>query len=66
MEDLMRLFAQPAGFAGYAFIFIGLIYLGITLKSGASGSGELRKALAIIAAGAVLSGFATLYGFSSQ
>lgn len=67
MEDLMHLAAQPVGFAGCAFTFIGLIYLGIVLRDGASGGGgEIRKALAMIAAGAALSGFAAVYGFVSQ
>ena len=34
MDKLIRIFAQPIGFAGTAFGIAGLIYLGISLASG--------------------------------
>ena len=65
MEALVRLAARPMAYLGSAVVFIGLIYLGIQLKDGArGGGGELRKAIATIAAGAAVTGFAALYGFS--
>ncbi len=65
MEELVRLAAQPLAFFGGAVIFVGLIYLGLMLKDGAvGGGGELRKAVAIIAAGGALTGFAAIYGFT--
>lgn len=52
-------------YLGGAVIFLGLVYLGIQLKDGArGGGGELRKAVAMIAAGGAVVGFAALYGFS--
>lgn len=59
LEDLVRLAAKPIAYAGSAFLFVGLIYLGVQLKGG----GEIRKAIAMIAASAVVIGFAALYGF---
>lgn len=60
METLVRLAAQPLAFLGCAVLLVGIIYLGIQL----AGGGELRKAVAIIAAGGVITGFAVAYGFS--
>lgn len=65
MEALVRLAVEPIAYAGSAVVFIGLIYLGIQLKDGnRGGGGELRKALAMIAAGGTIVGFAALYGFA--
>lgn len=64
MEELVRLAAKPIAFCGSAVLIIGLIYLGIQLKDGYHGGGEIRKALAMIAAGAVVLAFAGMYGFS--
>ncbi|WP_164437822.1 hypothetical protein [Streptococcus equi] len=64
MEELVRLAAKPIAFLGSALITIGLIYLGIQLKDGLTGGGETLKAIAMIAAGAVVIGFAILYGFN--
>ena len=65
MEALVRLAVEPIAYAGSAVVFIGLIYLGIQLKDGnRGGGGELRKALAMIAAGGAVVGFAALYGFA--
>lgn len=52
-------------YLGSAVILLGLVYLGIQLKDGArGGGGELRKAVAMIAAGGAVVGFAALYGFA--
>lgn len=51
-------------YLGTVVVFIGLVYLGVTLGNGSRGSGELRKAVAMIAAGAAVLGFAAIYGFS--
>lgn len=65
LEELVRLAAEPIAYAGSAVVLLGLIYLGIQLKDGArGGGGELRKALAMIAAGGAVVGFAALYGFA--
>lgn len=65
MEALVRLAVRPIAYGGGAIIFLGLVYLGIQLKDGArGGGGELRRAVAMIAAGAALTGFAALYGFT--
>lgn len=65
MEDLVRLAAKPMAYLGSAVILLGLVYLGIQLKDGArGGGGELRKAVAMIAAGGAVVGFAALYGFA--
>lgn len=65
MEALVRLAVRPIAYGGGAIIFLGLVYLGIQLKDGArGGGGELRRAVAMIAAGASLTGFAALYGFT--
>lgn len=65
MEKLVELAAKPLAYFGSAWVFIGLLYLGIQLKGGAaSGGGELRKAVAMIAAGATVIGFAAIYGFA--
>lgn len=46
-------------------MLVGLIYLGLQLKDGLTGGGgELRKAVAMIAAGAVVVAFAIMYGFT--
>lgn len=65
MEELVRLAVKPMAYIGSAVVFLGLIYLGIELRGGGrGGGGELRKAVAMIAAGAAVLGFATLYGFT--
>lgn len=64
MEELARLAAKPIAYFGCAFMFLGFIYLGINLKDGSRGGGELRKAIAMIAAGAAVTGFAAIYGFT--
>lgn len=65
LEELVRIAAQPIAYAGSAVIFLGLIYLGIQLKDGSrGGGGELRKAVALIAAGSAVVAFAAIYGFS--
>lgn len=64
MEGLVRLAVEPIAYVGSAVVFLGLIYLGIQLKDGTRGGGELTKAAAMIAAGAVIIGFAVVYGFS--
>lgn len=52
-------------YIGTAVVFIGLVYLGIQLGDGVKGGGgELRKAVAMIAAGGAVLGFAAIYGFS--
>lgn len=64
MEELVRLAAKPIAYFGAAFTSLGLVYLGIQLKDGArGGGGELRKGIAMIVSGAVVLGFAALYGF---
>lgn len=63
MEDLVRLANKPLAFAGSAVIFLGLIYLGIQLKDGSRGGGEILKAFAMIAAGGTIVLFAVKYGF---
>lgn len=65
LEELVRLAAKPIAYLGGTVVFIGLIYLGIQLKDGArGGGGELRKAVAMIAAGGAVVGFAAIYGFA--
>ncbi len=65
MEELVRLGAKPLAFIGSTVVFIGLLYLGMNLRDGArAGGGELRKAIAMIAAGGAVIGFAAIYGFS--
>ncbi|MFR4881450.1 MAG: hypothetical protein ACLUBO_14920 [Coprococcus sp.] len=51
MDKLIRIFAQPIGFAGTAFGIAGLIYLGISLASGGRRQPEIVKAIAMIVAG---------------
>lgn len=65
MEELVRLGAKPLAFTGSTVVFIGLLYLGMNLRDGArAGGGELRKAIAMVAAGGAVIGFAAIYGFS--
>lgn len=65
MEELIRLAAKPIAFLGATILFIGLIYLGMTIKEGVrGGGGELTKAIALIVSGGVITGFASLYGFA--
>ncbi|QGM92012.1 hypothetical protein GIR35_12450 [Enterococcus faecalis] len=65
MEELVRLAAKPIAYIGSTIVFLGLIYLGMQLRDGArAGGGELRKAIAMIAAGGTIIGFAIIYGFS--
>lgn len=64
LEALVRLAAKPIAYIGSAVIFVGLVYLGIQLKDGTHGGGELRKAIAMIVAGGVLVAFVSLYGFA--
>lgn len=65
MEAIVRFAVKPIAFAGCTVLFIGLIYLGIQLKDGMrGGGGELTKAIALISAGGVITGFAALYGFT--
>lgn len=65
LEELVRLGAKPLAFIGSTVVFIGLLYLGMNLRDGArAGGGELRKAIAMIAAGGAVIGFAAIYGFS--
>lgn len=65
MEALVRLAVKPIAYLGSAVVLLGLVYLGITLGNGGrGGGGELRKAVAMIAAGAAVLGFAAIYGFS--
>lgn len=63
VEALVRLAVKPLAYAGTAVLFVGLVYLGIVLREGSRG-GEIRKAIAMIAAGAVVLGFASTYGFT--
>ena len=63
MYALVRLAVKPLAYAGTAVLFVGLVYLGIVLREGSRG-GEIRKAIAMIAAGAVVLGFASTYGFT--
>lgn len=63
MEGLVRLANEPIAYAGSAVVFLGLVYLGMQLKDGARGGGELLKALAMMAAGATVVMFAVAYGF---
>lgn len=64
MEGLVRLAAKPVAYVGSAVIFLGLVYLGATLREGYGGGPALVRSVAIIAAGAILMGFAVIYGFS--
>lgn len=65
MESLVRLAVKPLAYIGSAVVFLGLLYLGIQLGNGSrGGGGELRKAVAMIAAGGAVLGFAAIYGFS--
>ena len=65
MEELVRLGAKPLAFIGSTVVFIGLLYLGMNLRDGArAGGGELRKAIAMVAAGGAVIDFAAIYGFS--
>lgn len=63
LEDLIKLALKPLGFIGAAVLFLGLIYLGITLSDVMRGGGETLKAIALITAGGVILGFAAIYGF---
>ena len=52
-------------YLGSVVIFIGLIYLGIEMRGGMrGGGGSLTKAVAMIAAGGAIVGFAVIYGFT--
>ena len=53
LEELVRLAAKPIAYIGCTVIFLGLIYLGINLRDGARA-----------AAGAAVTGFAAIYGFT--
>lgn len=64
LDELVRLAAKPIAFLGTAVVFIGLLYLGMQLGNGNRGGGEVRKAVAMIAAGSAAIGFAAIYGFS--
>lgn len=64
MEELVRMAAKPIAFIGSAVLVCGAVYLGVQLKDGLSGGGELYSAVAMIAAGGVVTAFAALYGFS--
>lgn len=64
MEDLVRLCAQPIGFLGTCLLVVGVVYLGISLKDGMGGGGQLYTAVAMTAAGMLVVAFATIYGFS--
>lgn len=65
MEELVRLAVKPIAFIGSAVCFLGLVYLGIELRGGSrGGGGSLAKAVALIAAGGTIVGFAAIYGFS--
>ena len=65
MEALVRLAVRPIAYLGSVVIFIGLIYLGIELRGGMrGGGGSLTKAVAMIAAGGAIVGFAVIYGFT--
>ena len=55
MESLVRLAVEPMAYLGTVVV---------TLGNGSRGGGELRKAVAMIAAGAAVLGFAAIYGFS--
>ena len=63
MEELVRIAAKPIAFAGSGLLVIGLAYLGVEMGSHRGGKGAVR-ALAMIAAGGAVVGFAAMYGFS--
>ena len=65
MESLVRLAVKPLAYIGSTVVFLGLLYLGIQLGNGSrGGGGELRKAVAMIAADGAVLGFAAIFGFS--
>ena len=64
MDKLIRIFAQPIGFAGTAFGIAGLIYLGISLASGGRRQPEIVKAIAMIVAGFPIAAAMALYGYT--
>ena len=67
MDKLIRIFAQPIGFAGTAFGIAGLIYLGISLASGGRRQPEIVKAIAMIAAGCfTVAAAMALYGYTGH
>ena len=65
MEDLIRLTVKPIAFFAVSFITLGVVYLGIQLSNGMRGGGEIRKAIAMIAAGITVLAFAVVYGFTN-
>ena len=63
LEELVSLCAKPIAAIGCTVTFLGIIYLGIQLKSGMTGGGgELRKAIAMIVGGAIVVGAAVYFG----
>lgn len=64
MEGLVQLATKPIAYLGGAVVFLGLVYLGATLREGYGGGPALTRAVAMVAAGAILTGFAVIYGFS--
>lgn len=63
MEELVKLAVEPLGYAASVIVLLGVIWLGIELGKGVRG-GELVRAIALIAAGGVVLGFAVIYGYS--
>lgn len=55
---------SPSRTSAGAVVFLGLVYLGATLREGYGGGPALTRAVAMVAAGAILTGFAVIYGFS--
>lgn len=66
LGKLIRIFAQPIGFAGTAFGIAGLIYLGISLASGGRRQPEIVKAIAMIVAGFTVAAAMALYGYTGH
>ena len=62
MDKLIRIFAQPIGFAGTAFGIAGLI----SLASGGRHQPEIVKAIAMIVAGFTVAAAMALYGYTGH
>lgn len=62
LDNVIELLTQGIAFLGGILIVFGLINLGMTIKDGMQGGGQLAGAIAMIVGGAIIIGASVYFG----